>query len=336
MTIKVDIIGGGIGGLCSATSIRERDKSINVILHEKYSKIGFNHEGRRCGEAHSVEAEWAKWKPVGKSVFNEIIIGESIIGKKKHVIHRKPGTSCMLNRQEFICQLARKAEKLGVTIQTGDKIKSVNDLDGDFIIDASGCPSVVKRELGFTKGIKGVTYQQTLEDSNCFISDTLKVFFSGSFGYFWIFPRNPEKKEVNVGVGFIGLVPFNLKKILEDFKEKHDIKGKINYVTGGLIPIGLQKPLMYDNILFVGDAGVGTFPFTGQGIYRALMSGDIAARCIANKCPNKYPYKINQAFIKWDIIGKLFTYMNYAFRRIGPDPVLDSFNFFINFYEMIH
>ena len=39
----------------------------------------------------------------------------------------------MLNRQEFICQLAREEKKLGVNISIGDKIKSVYDLDGDFI-----------------------------------------------------------------------------------------------------------------------------------------------------------------------------------------------------------
>ena len=68
--IQVDIVGGSISGLSTAISLKQHDKSIDVIVHEKYKKIGYNHEGRRCGEAHSIENEWKKWKPIGKSVFN--------------------------------------------------------------------------------------------------------------------------------------------------------------------------------------------------------------------------------------------------------------------------
>jgi len=309
---------------------------MTVTVHEKYKKIGYNHEGRRCGEAHSVESEWKRWRPEKKSYFNEITKGEAIIGSKKRVYHVEPGVGYTLNRPEFICQLARKAEKLGVIIQTDDKIKTINDLDGKFIVDASGCPSTVKRELGINRGIKGVTYQQTLEDSNYFISDTLKVIYMGNFGYYWIFPRDPKKKEINLGIGFFGNFGYNLKNMLEEFKEGRKIEGKINYVTGGLIPSGLQRPLMHNNILFVGDAGVGTFPFTGQGIYRALISGDVAGRCIAGGYPKKYPHIINQKFIKWDLIGKTFIRANYIFRRINPKLVLASFNYFTDVSNFIH
>ena len=107
-----------------------------------------------------IRDEWKKWKPEKKSYFNEIIKGEAIIGSKKRVYHVEPGIGYTLNRPEFICQLARKAEKLGTIIQTDDKIKTINDRDGKFIVDASGCPSTVKRELEINRGIKGVTYQQ--------------------------------------------------------------------------------------------------------------------------------------------------------------------------------
>ena len=198
VTIKVDIVGGSLAGFSAAISLKENDKSIKVVVHEKHKKIGYNPEGRRCGEAHSIEKEWNKWIPEKDSIFSTILKAEIYVGNKKQIIHRKPDSAYILNRQEFICQLARKAEKLGSIIQTNDKIKTINDLEGDFIIDASGCPSTIKRELGLKRGIKGVTYQQTLEDANCFISDVVKIFYTGNFGYFWIFPRNPKKKEINL------------------------------------------------------------------------------------------------------------------------------------------
>lgn len=193
-----------------------------------------------------------------KSVFNNILKAEIILKDKTYFVRSPPKVGYILNRQEFIYQLGKQAEKLGVIIQTNDKIKSAEDLDTDYIVGASGCPSTIKRSLGIDKGIKGFSYQQTLEHSNCFISDTIKLFFTGTTGYYWIFPRNPEKSEVNVGVGVLNLANnITLKDLLESFKDKQGIKGKINYVTGGLIPGGLQKPLKYNNILFVGDAGVG-------------------------------------------------------------------------------
>jgi flavin-dependent dehydrogenase len=334
--IQVDIIGGSIGGLSAAFSLKNHDKSINVIVHEKHKKIGYNHEGRRCGEAYAIEYEWRKWQPIGKSIFNTITRGESVVGNKKSVVTREPGTAFILNRPEFICQLAKKAEEIGVDIRTNDKIKKIADLKGDYIIDASGCPSSVKRELGFTKGEKASTYQQTLEKSNCFISDTIKIFYIGPVGYYWIFPRNPEKKEINLGVGMFRKTNHNLKEMLETFKEERQISGKINYVTGGLVSVGLQKPLMYKNILFIGDAGVGAFPFTAQGIYRALISGDVAGRCIANNCAKNYPHIMHQKFIKWELMGKSFLHTSIVLREINPKLVLTLLNNFQSFCKLAH
>jgi len=88
-----------------------------------------------------------------------------------------------------------------------------------------------------------------------------------------------------------------------------------------LIPAGIQKPLKYKNILFVGDAGVGTFPLTGEGIYRALLSGEIAGRCIARNTVNLYPRIINDKFLKWDIAGKTMLRVNDVTSNISEQAV---------------
>jgi digeranylgeranylglycerophospholipid reductase len=326
ISIKVDIVGGSLSGLSTAISLKEHDPTISVFLHEKYKDIGFNPEGRRCGEAYRIEPLWNKWQPRRDVIFNEIKTLEGFIDDKKYIVPQKPKTYMIINRQAFIRQLADIAEDLGVTILTNDKITSVNNLDGEFIIDASGCPSTIKRELGLTKGIKGITYQQTLEYSNSYVSDTVKIVFMGIGGFFWIFPRNPEKKEVNVGLGTTGGNPYNLKEILESFKKERDISGKISYVTGGLVPLGLQTPLKKGNILFVGDSGVGAFPVNGEGIYRALISGDTAGECIAHGYPEKYPGLMTRRFIKWDVAGKMYLRINQVLRTIGSKAVFASLN----------
>jgi len=258
------------------------------------------------------------------------------IGNKIHIYDREPGTAFMLNRQEFICQLKRDAEKLGVNIQTNEKIKSSSDLDGDYIIDASGCPSSIKRELGFNKGLRGISYQQTIENCNLFDSEKINIKFLSSCGYIWIFPRNPEKREINLGIGFTSDFNYNLKKILEDFKIEHNITGQVNYTCGGLIPLGLQPPFKHKNILFVGDAGVGTFITSGAGIYRALISGDIAGKCIATGYPSRYPILIYKRFLRWEIICKVFTKTSFVFRKINPDLALWLINSFSSLTKPSH
>jgi flavin-dependent dehydrogenase len=335
--IKVDIIGGSLSGLSTAISLKQHNKTLDVTIHEKYKTIGYNHEGRRCGEAFRAGGEWGKWKPVGKSVFNNITKVETVVGEKHYSFSREPGVIFMLNRQEFICQLAREAEKLGVTISTGDMIKSVDTLDGDYIVDASGCPSTIKRELKLERGTRGITYQQTIEDCNLFIPNLLKIIITDFCpGYFWIFPRNPDKKEVNLGVGVVIDTDYKLKETLERFKEEQGIEGKVNYTLGGLIPAGFQKPLRYKNILFVGDAGVGTFPISGEGIIRALISGDIAGYCLAANHPEWYTKMIYQKFLKWEILGNLYLRLTSVLNKIGKRSLFAISHLYLDVWYPYH
>ena len=261
---------------------------------------------------------------------------EVYIGKKKRIMSKENTKAFVLNRQEYIHQLGISAKDLGVQILTNDKIKSINDLNSDFIIDASGCPSAFKKELGLDKGIKGATYQQTLENSNSFVSDTIQVYYEDFGGYYWIFPRNPLKNEINLGLGSLKNYNYNLKGMLERFKEKHNIQGKINHVTGGLIPIGLQRPFRYKNILFVGDTGVGTYPLSGQGIYRALISGDVAGKLIATNKPKRYGHVMNKIFLRWDLICKTIIFLNFPIRKINPKLLLNLLNSYLNFLDFAH
>lgn len=319
--MKVDIIGGGIAGISTSLALKRQNKEIDVTIHEKNKKIGYNHNARKCGEGYTYVKEWGVEKPQKKSIFCEIKKIEVKIGNKKSIHPSKPNTLFTLNKPEFICQIKRKAEKLGVEIVTEDKIKNINELDSDYIVDASGCPSLVKRKLKINNSFASVGYQQTIENYKNFNKNVYKIFFQGDAGYYWIFPRNPDKKEINVGFGTSNSDKYNLVKLLEKFKEKNNITGDINYKSGGLIPMGLQRPLKYKNILFVGDAGVGTFTLWGEGNYRAIISGNIAADCISNNCTWKYPRIINQTFGKWDFFGKTYIKTSNLLKRIGPRAV---------------
>lgn len=267
--------------------------------------------------------EWKKWMPSPKSIYNKITYGEVYFGKKKLVQNVKDGIGYIINRPAFLVELAERAIKVGVDIKTNHNIDSFQDLKGDVIVDASGALNQFKRKLNLKTGVKGFAYQETLRNSNLFKSDTIKLYFTGKIGYYWIFPRNPEHNEINVGIGFFNRNEKHLKELLSQFKINHGITGDISYVTAGLIPVGLQRPFQYKNILFVGDTSVGTFPYTGKGIYRALISGDIAGKCIATNNTKKYSYLINNAFMSREyLFSTFFIKLNNILKNINPELVL--------------
>lgn len=333
--MQVDIVGGGLSGLATALSIKQCDPTVDVFVHEKHNQIGKNHDARKCGEAHCVESFSLKWKPPVSTIATEIIHGETIAGNKKYINHRAPGTAWILDRPAYISYLGDLAKDLDVEILTNDRINDVFSLAGDVIVDASGCPSGIKKTLGFPQRYLCYGFQQTLKDCSAYLEKTIKIIFEEHGGYYWLFPRHPEKREVNIGIGFSDLHNEKLPLLLEKFKQRHQITGTLDYSAGGLIPGGLQYPLRYKHILFVGDAGVGTFPLTGQGIYRALLSGDKAGRYIVNKDLKGYAHHMFRDFIKMDVVGKCFFQMNRLIGNINKDLVLDSWNWYLSLNDRI-
>ena len=292
-----------------------------MTVHEKHRTIGYNPEGRRCAEGYVWYPDLPEWGPPSDCVFTVIKHQELVIGTTSHhpPIDPRLLATVIINKQRFIAHLGQLAQGLGVDVQSLDAVTSVSDLDGDYIVDASGCPSLIRKNLGLHAGRAAKSYQQTLEHANVFAADTVRFYFKSSLGYFWIFPRDTTKREINLGIGVLDSSYGGPKELLSAFKQELDIQGEVNYVTGGLIPVGLQKPLRHDNILFVGDAGVGTFPFSGEGTPRAILSGVIAARCIVAEKPQQYPRLITREFLMWDVIGKTLLSTGRALRRIGAD-----------------
>jgi flavin-dependent dehydrogenase len=330
----VDIVGGGFGGLSTALTIKRLDKSISVTVYEKHRQIGYNPEGRRCAEGYPWYPDLPEWGPPNDCVFTIIKNQEFVFGTTLYSPQINPMilSSMIIDRQRYLAYLGTLAEKLGVDIRTHDAISSISQLDGTFIVDASGCPSTLRKDLKLAQGRVARSYQQTIENANVFRPDTVRFIFKNSVGYLWVFPRDTTKKEINVGIGVLDASRGNPKELLVSFKHELGIKGDVNYVTGGFIPVGLQRPLRYESVLFVGDAGVGTFPLTGEGIARAILSGTIAAKCIVSRKPHRYPVLINQEFLMWDLIGKACLSTSSVLQKIGDrayDIFINSFFRFI-------
>ena len=108
-------------------------------------------------------------------------------------------------------------------------------------------------------------------------------------GYAYIFPK---RDHVNVGIGFLlsyyrGAVdqaPYELQReLIAELRERGVVTGESvrRNFTPFLIPVGgpLRRPGR-GRVLLAGDAGGFVNAFTAEGIYYAMVSGDLAARAI--------------------------------------------------------
>ena len=61
-----------------------------------------------------------------------------------------------------------------------------------------------------------------------------------------------------------------------------NVKGKILEKNGGIIPLGISKKTVYNNILVVGDAAMQVKPTSGGGIYFGLRAAEYASKALLN------------------------------------------------------
>ena len=116
----------------------------------------------------------------------------------------------------------------------------------------------------------------------------LHLKFKDIFGYGWVFPK---KQHVNIGIGI--LYPKYVKKpqrnILEVYKDYFKTLKEnkvlpenleIGKCCGGALPFSPLDITYSNRLLVVGDAAGFINPITGEGIYYAMSSGEIAAKII--------------------------------------------------------
>ena len=187
-----------------------------------------------------------------------------------------------------------------------------------FVIAADGVHSVIARRLGINPGwpASSIALDMMEETSRDVLRDrdpsTLWVAYgyapSGNGrdvapeedrrrtpqGYAYVFPK---RDHVNVGIGYvlahyresIGTAPYDLQRGLVDhLRGRAVIEGESirRNFTPALIPVGgpLRRPGR-DRVLVAGDAGGFVNGVTAEGIYYAMVSGELAAKSLIETTP---------------------------------------------------
>ncbi|PKK91855.1 MAG: hypothetical protein CVV64_00050 [Candidatus Wallbacteria bacterium HGW-Wallbacteria-1] len=203
----------------------------------------------------------------------------------------------MVMRDVFDAFLVRRAVQAGCELLDGLEVKGVSeDRDqvrvttskGDFlasyVIGADGPFSIVARSSGLIPDrIFGWAVNAEVKVSDADLdrqASTVSIDFgSVPAGYAWIFPK-ADHLSCGIGTGLAKLPEMKrvMMNCLDGFKSTRGREGVelrgYPLCSGSMLSLKVNS----NRILLAGDAACLTDPLTGEGIYYAMASGEIASR----------------------------------------------------------
>lgn len=316
MKYDVTIVGAGPAGSTTAKFLSEKGFKTLLIDKEKFPR------DKPCGGGLPLRV----LKRFPYVVNDKIIEAYSSSGtvfspslQHQIEIHKNTPIIAMTLRKKFDFELVKFATDAGTVFQDGTPVSAVqisNDtaqvtvdqgktIDSELIVGADGVNSAIARTQGLrSRGTKrGICILQEFEVDEKIMDDYFKksrhVYIHSRFktvqGYGWVFPK---KQHLNIGFGIIQVdktqqQKLNLLKCYQEYiallKEEDLIPQHLKEepVKGGALLTHPLEKTYGDRLLLVGDAAGFINPLSGEGIYYAMVSGQIAAEVIAEALEKK-------------------------------------------------
>ncbi len=178
--------------------------------------------------------------------------------------------------KERVKALERRGERWSIATRSGR-------IDADFVIVATGARNTLSNvgtQWSAADTMYALGYWVQGERRKIDIQ-----FFPNFAGYIWVFPRCGH---LSVGICGKGEPAAAMRRRLERYMEEQDIPVKDATFYGHMIP-ALERPSFVRNRisgpgwLAVGDAAGLVDPVTGEGLYYAIRSGDLAAEAVVSQ-----------------------------------------------------
>lgn len=307
-TVDVIIVGGGPAGLKCAEILG--GSSLQVLLLEKNEKIG----PKVCAGGLT-----------GKDIAYLNLPDELIEFRYKEVkLHVNSITSRVKSDEEFAFTIDREAfgqwqlRRLkpfdNVEVRTSARVSEITQeyvvANGEkigytYLVGADGSNSLVKRFLGLKSKAKGYGIQYIIPTT---AYKDFEIFFEPRYfsaWYAWIFPHR-DYVSIGTGASHDIMPAHQLKKNFDRWLKEHrmDISnGRYEAFPMDTDYAGYE----FGNVFLTGDAASFLSPFTGEGIYQALVSGEEVARKIMN--PAYVPTRIPELLAMQNKHKRLITMM---------------------------
>jgi geranylgeranyl reductase family protein len=293
-SFDVIVVGAGPAGATLAYELTKKGIKVLVLEKERLPRY-------KCC-AGGVTAKAAKLLDFDISEVVEDIIYEVNftfnLGRPYLGQHSQPLMYTVM-RDAFDHFLVRKAQQLGAALIDGQKVTEIrinaewveiSTADSIFrsrlVVGADGAYSVVGRELGMKRNIEYITGIESEvvvpeEELAKWRSRAQMDFGCIPGGYAWVFPK---RNHLSIGAGCLASRAGNLERYHQKFLNSLSI-GSYTIARSGrhLMPTCTRGSLvLQDKALLLGDVAGLVDSLTGEGIYNAIQSAQLAAPVIEN------------------------------------------------------
>jgi geranylgeranyl reductase family protein len=291
--MKVAVLGGGPSGAFAAEKLAAA--GIRTIVFDE--KLAWE---KPCGGGLTWKA-YSQYPFLSNCATPKKLVTESVLTapgsaparlKLDHPIliySRYDLNALLLDRAQIAGAQLERTRVLGADrTDRGWSIRTKNGtIDADFCIMAAGARNPLRNlgtELTPGDSMTALGYFVPAERDHIDIR-----FFAGLAGYIWIFPRCGH-----LSVGICGKEPAAaLRARLEAYMEEQGISKTGASYYGHVLPSLEPRAWKHNRVagdgwMAVGDAAGLVDPITGEGLYYALRSADLAAQAIVAEAPETY------------------------------------------------
>jgi geranylgeranyl reductase len=304
MAPRVLIIGASVGGATAAITLRAQ--GIETVMLEKELR-----KAKPCGGAVPPAAFREFDLPahlIDRKVKHCLIVSPSGQETSVPVAGSVPSDDdyvAMVRREVFDGYLRERAQERGAELIHGQltglsvepngvtaRYRSAADgseqtLRADVVIGADGAYSPTAKFLGLPALPRAVAIQEriALPDSQMARwEDTADLYLGAEVSpdlYSWAFPK---KDHITVGIGAGPGHTQQAKELLANLKRRIGPAidgGRVILREAHALPMEPRKQMAFDRAMLIGDAAGLVVHTSGEGIYWAMKSGQIAAETLA-------------------------------------------------------
>ncbi|HUI82300.1 MAG TPA: NAD(P)/FAD-dependent oxidoreductase [Bryobacteraceae bacterium] len=296
---QVAILGGGPAGAFAAE--RLASAGLDVLLFDE--KLAWE---KPCGGGLTHKA-YSQYPFLVENATPKRFVTDTVLAapKSKPVTLKLTDPVVIYSRFDLNRLLLERAERAGAQIEKTRvseisrkgsrwKLRTTSGIaEADFCIVATGARNPLRNvatQLGVGDMVSALGYYVPGDQPNIDIQ-----FLPHLEGYIWIFPRCGH---LSVGIAGKGEPASSLRKRLEQFMRERGLSYQNGKFYSHLLPslgVGAWKNnrVAGEGWMAVGDAAGLVDPITGEGLYYAIRSADLAARALLSEVSG-LAEKINQ------------------------------------------
>jgi geranylgeranyl reductase family protein len=293
------IVGAGPGGSTAAYGLAKNGLRVLLLEKEKMPRY------KPCGGGLTAKVQSTLDFDFSPTIENTVHQVSLAYGNERTRMNTTEAWCVM--RDKFDALLAERAVKAGAELRDAQPVSQVifdkgggsvttpSGVErGKFVIGADGVNGIVRRSAAFpTHGRMGVALEAEMDAPTSALEEwrgALHLDFGAiPWGYAWIFPK---AEHLSVGIGDLirpGRRTDLRAELARYIAAEPSLRGaNTRFMRGHRVPLGGKFEWYHaPHALLVGDAAGLVDPFTAEGIYYAIRSGQIATEEVSKALQGK-------------------------------------------------